>query len=759
MKAFAQDGPQPQPPTHGARYALLIGINKYPLMGDVNLDGSVSDALGYKALLEDRYSFPPAHITTLLDEQATRDAILSACDRLVQVASAGDQVVIAYSGHGRRVADPDGVEADHMHETFVPSDSGSGFYPNRDIRDDELLARIVALTDKGALVTFFCDCCHSSASLRDDFSASIRGVASDVRRTASTATPDQPADIPSESERRGVSGPTLRRDRYVYVAACRDNELATEHIQQSDAGPITHGALSFYLQRELLQCRSDEPMRAIVDRAFAQLTAECPQQHPRAEGALSLPPLFVPDAGAERHSQITVRERVGDTVILSVGRLHGETLGSRYLLFPPAPPASYADSPTHDDAHDPDDGHDHSHDNDAQATIGPTLAALAEAEVTAVRATTVTARIVHEATPGSVVVGSVALEAEHAQGSLALRVQLAPEPRFATELSNLQQQLAHVPMIEETTAARASLRVYALPSRDRLLQTPGQGDSAAPMPQLGSLDEACWAIVGRDGQLRSPPLPLSPADDGGAVRRVLTTLATYQIVLGMDRPNSALRGQVTATLRRCPDRAPTDTWEPPADSAEGLPLCNEGDALALDLTLRADAPRPLYVAVLYLSASGEVDLWAALPPSRARLIPGSKWQLGLAQSELRRLSIAPGFPPIGWERPAPFPALGPLAGDSPDDIEPPTVQDVIKIFVGTAPLQAGFAVALRRADELRDSSTKLTNPSATTGPSPRGLPARLLAAALAGKRRVRRSDRPEEWTTLSVPLVVRRRMG
>ena len=41
----------------------------------------------------------------------------------------GDQVVLTYSGHGRRIENPDSHEPDRMDETFVPADSGSGFFP------------------------------------------------------------------------------------------------------------------------------------------------------------------------------------------------------------------------------------------------------------------------------------------------------------------------------------------------------------------------------------------------------------------------------------------------------------------------------------------------------------------------------------------------------------------------------------------------------------------------------------------------------
>ncbi len=48
----------------------------------------------------------------LLDEQATRQQILSSISTLVQSAAAGDVVAIQYSGHGTQLPDLDGDELD-----------------------------------------------------------------------------------------------------------------------------------------------------------------------------------------------------------------------------------------------------------------------------------------------------------------------------------------------------------------------------------------------------------------------------------------------------------------------------------------------------------------------------------------------------------------------------------------------------------------------------------------------------------------------
>lgn len=767
MKTFSQDGLAFGAPVTPSRWALLIGINKYPLLGDVDLDGSVNDALGWQAVLQERFEFAEDQMTLLLDEAATQEAILRALDRLVSEVGEGDQVVLTYSGHGRRIANPDSVEADRMDETFVPADSGSGFYPNRDIRDDDFLARILALTERGAYVTFICDCCHSSASLRDEFSTSIRGVAADRRRVANPSQQQgrsptglqersQPSSLP-----RVRSASALRRDRYVYVAACRDSEQATEHIEQSDTGPQVHGALSFYLQRELFASRPGESMEAVIDRAFAALSAECPAQHPRAEGALAEAPLFVAsrhpaEAGREVHERhVLVQRRLEKSVILSVGRLHGETTGSRYAIHPPA----LLQRPERGD---------------------PSIGLV---EVTAVNATTVNAKILGEQSPGSIVAGCLASELSHSAVLPPLRIEIAPASEHAAALAELAGALATRPAIQVVEGGSALLRLYALSPR----QAPSTGAStevAVPtvaVPQLGALKESVWALVGRDGRLRAPPGPLRSAADVGAILALLSSLATYQMVLGLDQRTSPLRGALRATLFH--RRAGAGDWLPVVADPGGLAVADVGDELSLSVSVAADAvaaDQPLHLAVLYLAASGEVTVWSTELGNPPQVVTGRDFVLGRRPGEARTLRVAPGFPPAGWES-EPSPGTRPAAAlvdaanvpgvsEASDDALLPRVQDIVKIFVGPQPLQTSFERVLQSVAAGDVGSLRPTAP-----------PARILATALRG-RRARRSSlslslppsgfpaglgpgdelgaaglRPEDWAALSVPLIVQLR--
>lgn len=769
MKLFSQDGLPLTAAPDATRWALLIGINKYPFLGEVDLDGSVNDALGYKAVLQERFDFPEENITILLDDAATHDTILNALDRLVAVAQEGDQVVLSYSGHGRRIANPDSHEADQMDETFVPSDSGSGFYPNRDIRDDEFLSRIVALTERGAFVTFFCDCCHSSASLRDDFRAATRGLAADLRRQtieqqqSSLLAPPlgledaaPPVQVHSPIVPRPPVALGLRRDRYVYVAACRDSELATEHIDQTESGPQVHGALSYYLQRELASSRAGETMGQVIDRAFAALSTECPEQHPRAEGALQDAPLFVAEplySQAQRmpgrfEQCAIVRERSGKTVELSVGRLHGETQGSRYAVYAPG---------------------------FQSADVGDRTP-LGLVEVTAVRATTLRAKILVEEPAAAMAPGCLAVEWEHSAALTPLLIEICCDPEqpdlplLTDAIERLQERLLTLPAIAVVADRSASLRLYALAARGQPSASVG-GDVAvpsSPVPQLGALFEPVWALVGRDGRLRAPPLPLGSDGNLAALCGLLASLATQQLCLRLTPRASGLRDAVFAQLWL---RRSGQDWQP-VDSHDGsLPVVEEGDELSLSLSPRpgfadelSPLPAPLHVAVLYQSASGEVRVWASASQGPPQVLRSGTFQLGRQPKERLVARIAPGYPPTGWDR-LPDPRIDPdLATASAIEPAPAMdyVQDLIQVFLGTRPLQAPLQAALRVTPSTRTRDPSLRPEAAA--------PARWLAMALRGRKLRRR--RPslasltadgrnprEAWTVIALPLIVRRRLG
>lgn len=152
------------PPTsNGRRRAVLIGINYEGQQGQ--LSGCHNDAMNIKKYLMKKQGFKEQDMIVLMDDGRhklpTKKNILEAFDRLVEYSKPGDVVFIHYSGHGGRVRDTSGDEADGYDETLIPLD----FKRAGQILDDDLYKRLVLRMSKGVTVVVLMDCCHSGTAL------------------------------------------------------------------------------------------------------------------------------------------------------------------------------------------------------------------------------------------------------------------------------------------------------------------------------------------------------------------------------------------------------------------------------------------------------------------------------------------------------------------------------------------------------------------------------------------------------------------
>jgi hypothetical protein len=101
---FVPGGRRPSPGSRPAvkpsnRFALLVGINH--AAGGSPLEGAVTDALNVKQALLG-YGFPEGNVTTLLDAQATRAAILQGLDDLARRTPASGVAVLLIASHSRQ---------------------------------------------------------------------------------------------------------------------------------------------------------------------------------------------------------------------------------------------------------------------------------------------------------------------------------------------------------------------------------------------------------------------------------------------------------------------------------------------------------------------------------------------------------------------------------------------------------------------------------------------------------------------------------
>ena len=186
-------GPGPSPPAAeslppGDR-ALLIGVDRYAEPRFPDLRGAVRDARNMERLLTDQLGFGPGTIRLLLDQQATRDGIVTAIrDWLLAGSRPGARVLLYFAGHGYFQPDDDGDEPDGYDEALVPHDArllSDGARPLEIanlVRDDEVGALLAELS--GRQVAVIVDSCHAGTM--------TRGQARTARDPASVRTLDLP---------------------------------------------------------------------------------------------------------------------------------------------------------------------------------------------------------------------------------------------------------------------------------------------------------------------------------------------------------------------------------------------------------------------------------------------------------------------------------------------------------------------------------------------------------------------------------------
>ena len=310
--------------------AVLCGINNYQAITD--LRGCINDVNNIFDLLTQVYSFEPAQIHQLIDEQVTKAAIQYEYNWLLNEAQAGDRLIFHFSGHGSYVPDDNGDETDGVDEITCLYDMD--FYnPESFMRDDEWQAMIQRIPQDVNL-TFILDNCHSGTGTRSisvDFPGFHRNLAVDVaaseRRSldstvgvlkdinvrgnsfhVSTRTREleqldkqhyqhlmadrdvvlprfitPPAEfqekIIATARTRGLKSRSQQLEKHLLLAGCRDNQTAADAYIDGDF----HGAFTYYLCQTLRQS-PNLGSQATIDRVARLLRTNQFQQVPQHEG-------------------------------------------------------------------------------------------------------------------------------------------------------------------------------------------------------------------------------------------------------------------------------------------------------------------------------------------------------------------------------------------------------------------------------------------------------------------------------------------
>jgi len=259
-----------------AKRALLIGINEYALVG-ANLRGCVNDVQNIAGALTDLYGFAPADTTMLVDDQATKAAMMQAIAELVDTAAPGDVLYLHYSGHGSNVPDTNGdEETDGRDEILCPHDLDW----NDPLTDDWLRTTFDRL-DPGASLTVVMDCCHSGSNTREPHlpgGPQPEVISRFLPNPVDERGGGEFTGTPRRRRRRGASDVHDVDIVETLVSGCRDDQTSADaHIDGAFSG-----ALTYYLVRAM----RDEPeatYRRLHEKTLAGLH-NAYEQVPQLEG-------------------------------------------------------------------------------------------------------------------------------------------------------------------------------------------------------------------------------------------------------------------------------------------------------------------------------------------------------------------------------------------------------------------------------------------------------------------------------------------
>lgn len=218
-------------------HAMFVGIADYkhgekreeggprPVFED--LAGAPADIAAITSAFESRITLAQSKV--LLDEQASREGIISTFNTLATDAEPGDFILFYYSGHGAQVYDLSGQQLSGYSSTIVPWDARDPGLPMSaagDILDNELRILIDSARARGINVVTIFDSCNSGTATRDPTfdSTMIRNRGAPALRVEN---PIEPNVKTVTAMARSASAP-VAQGYSVHLAAAPDGAEALE---------------------------------------------------------------------------------------------------------------------------------------------------------------------------------------------------------------------------------------------------------------------------------------------------------------------------------------------------------------------------------------------------------------------------------------------------------------------------------------------------------------------------------------------------
>ncbi|TFK62479.1 hypothetical protein BDN72DRAFT_848644 [Pluteus cervinus] len=317
-------------------HALIVGIDRYPKYH--NLTGAVNDARRFRQFVRNYLFAKESNIITLLDEAASRQAILDEFEGLIsnENITRDDPIIVYFAGHGSRVEKPkewvDWPTVTQTIEIIFPSDfdpaaDGTESEVGQGIPDRTVTALLHQLSQKrGDNITLILDCCRSKSN-PGDARDETRGTAKfpkissycDERIVKQLRTH-------RSSSRQGFWG--KHHSSYVLLTACRINEQAGE------ARSSRHGIFT----RELIRVLRQMDINRLTYTSLMNQLRMPIWQTPQWEGQNTRRRLFNKWRPGANPEYITGTKRTSPdkgeppTYVLHAGEMHGIVPGSTYAI-------------------------------------------------------------------------------------------------------------------------------------------------------------------------------------------------------------------------------------------------------------------------------------------------------------------------------------------------------------------------------------------------------------------------------------------
>lgn len=258
------------------KYAVIIAVGDYPAKTGWSPISSVNDVPLIKSSLLAQ-GFSEEDILILKDAAATKQNILSTLNELKEKVTAGDIVVIHYSGHGQQIYDDNSEEIDGLDEALVPVDAWVKYTHNykgeNHIRDDEIgniLAGFRNTLGKEGQLLMLLDSCHSGSSTRGG----------KARGSAAAFVPDNWEKTTSETKQGSDMFEKVKISEdaapFVLISGASANELNYEYDGQ--------GSLSYSFAKAMNELGSNFTYRQLYSKIASVMNTISPRQTPTIEG-------------------------------------------------------------------------------------------------------------------------------------------------------------------------------------------------------------------------------------------------------------------------------------------------------------------------------------------------------------------------------------------------------------------------------------------------------------------------------------------